>query len=171
MVIGGSYGESWTPTDWPATLDRLRQVDVKAEHFERQVARVEAERDAWEKKFEEAQEKYNVSKRELEEVRSLGLASRWKLPPPAAAAGRGRCANAFPTSLGRPADGVDLGSGEPSQLLGRSRWLGRGGNGRRFWIPFFLSLSSSMCAVIEGTLRGTFIFLFPRPGFSKAVAT
>lgn len=48
---------------------RLRQVDVKAEHFERQVARVESERDTWEKKCEEAQEKYNASKRELEEVR------------------------------------------------------------------------------------------------------
>jgi len=46
----------------------LRQVDVKAEHFERQVARIEAERDSWEKKCEEAQEKYNQSKRELEEV-------------------------------------------------------------------------------------------------------
>jgi len=32
--------------------DRLRQVDVKAEHFERQVARAEAERDVWEKKYE-----------------------------------------------------------------------------------------------------------------------
>lgn len=31
---------------------RLRQVDVKAEHFERQVQRVEAERDSWEKKYE-----------------------------------------------------------------------------------------------------------------------
>lgn len=31
---------------------RLRQVDVKAEHFERQVQRVEQERDAWEKKYE-----------------------------------------------------------------------------------------------------------------------
>ncbi len=47
---------------------RLRQVDVKAEHFERQVARVEQERDAWEKKAEEAQEKYNQSKKELDEV-------------------------------------------------------------------------------------------------------
>ena len=33
-------------------LSRLRQVDVKAEHFERQVQRIEQERDAWEKKFE-----------------------------------------------------------------------------------------------------------------------
>jgi hypothetical protein len=31
---------------------RLRQVDVKAEHFERQVQRVEQERDQWEKKYE-----------------------------------------------------------------------------------------------------------------------
>ena len=31
---------------------RLRQVDVKAEHFERQVQRVEQERDHWEKKYE-----------------------------------------------------------------------------------------------------------------------
>lgn len=31
---------------------RLRQVDVKAEHFERQVQRLEQERDAWEKKYE-----------------------------------------------------------------------------------------------------------------------
>jgi len=31
---------------------RLRQVDVKAEHFERQVQRLEQERDQWEKKYE-----------------------------------------------------------------------------------------------------------------------
>lgn len=31
---------------------RLRQVDVKAEHFERQVQRLESERDDWEKKYE-----------------------------------------------------------------------------------------------------------------------
>ena len=33
-------------------LHRLRQVDVKAEHFERQVTRIEQERDAWEQKYE-----------------------------------------------------------------------------------------------------------------------
>lgn len=33
-----------------ALMDRLRQVDVKAEHFERQVQRVEQERDDWERK-------------------------------------------------------------------------------------------------------------------------
>lgn len=31
-------------------LSRLRQVDVKAEHFERSVSRVEQERDDWERK-------------------------------------------------------------------------------------------------------------------------
>ncbi|KNZ51174.1 kinesin family member C1 protein [Puccinia sorghi] len=50
------------------TTDKLRQVDVKAEHFERQVQRIESERDSWEKKWEETQEKYIASKRELEEV-------------------------------------------------------------------------------------------------------
>ena len=35
-----------------AMCTRLRQVDVKAEHFERQVQRVEQERDMWEKKYE-----------------------------------------------------------------------------------------------------------------------
>ena len=47
---------------------RLRQVDVKAEHFERQVARIEQERDTWEAKFEEAQGKYLASKKELDEL-------------------------------------------------------------------------------------------------------
>ena len=72
---------------------RLRQVDVKAEHFERQVSRIEQERDDWERKhgvsklfsskwrsrsssmdlhltcdFQEAVEKYQQSKRELDEV-------------------------------------------------------------------------------------------------------
>jgi tropomyosin len=50
------------------TTDKLRQVDVKAEHFERQVARIEQERDNWEKKYEEAQAKYAASKAELDEV-------------------------------------------------------------------------------------------------------
>ena len=67
--------------------DRLRQVDVKAEHFERQVQRVEQERDSWEKKYEvrllfffyrthfniccglqDAQEKYKKSQAELQEL-------------------------------------------------------------------------------------------------------
>ncbi|KAI0641907.1 tropomyosin [Trametes meyenii] len=49
-------------------MDKLRQVDVKAEHFERQVTRLEQERDSWEKKYEESQEKYHKSKRELDEL-------------------------------------------------------------------------------------------------------
>lgn len=55
-------------------------MDVKAEHFERQVARIEQERDQWEAKFEEAQGKYLSSKRELEElaqqVREIAIRER-----------------------------------------------------------------------------------------------
>jgi len=50
------------------TVERLRQVDLKAEHFERQVQRLEQERDSWEKKYEEAIEKYRASKAELDEL-------------------------------------------------------------------------------------------------------
>ncbi|KAL7009829.1 tropomyosin-2 [Cystobasidiomycetes sp. EMM_F5] len=50
------------------TTDKLRQVDVKAEHFERQVTRAEQERDQWEHKFEEAQAKFLASKKELDEL-------------------------------------------------------------------------------------------------------
>ncbi|KAF8920839.1 tropomyosin [Mucidula mucida] len=50
------------------TVEKLRQVDVKAEHFERQVGRVEQERDMWEKKYEEENAKYVKSKAELEEL-------------------------------------------------------------------------------------------------------
>jgi tropomyosin len=50
------------------TMEKLRQVDVKAEHFERQVTRVEQERDQWEKKYEEAQDRYRQSKAELDEL-------------------------------------------------------------------------------------------------------
>lgn len=38
--------------DVKQATEKLRQVDVKAEHFERQVTRVEQERDSWEKKYE-----------------------------------------------------------------------------------------------------------------------
>jgi len=50
------------------TVEKLRQVDVKAEHFERQVQRVEQERDLWEKKYEEAQEKWRKSQADLAEL-------------------------------------------------------------------------------------------------------
>jgi len=55
------------------TVEKLRQVDVKAEHFERQVQRLEQERDAWEKKCEEAEDKYRRSQAELAELeRTMG---------------------------------------------------------------------------------------------------
>ncbi|KAG5642625.1 hypothetical protein DXG03_002463 [Asterophora parasitica] len=50
------------------TVDKLRQVDVKAEHFERQVQRAEQERDQWEKKYEDAVAKYNKAQQELQEL-------------------------------------------------------------------------------------------------------
>lgn len=40
------------PCNYFYLVTRLRQVDVKAEHFERQIQRVEQERDSWEKKYE-----------------------------------------------------------------------------------------------------------------------
>lgn len=55
------------------TVEKLRQVDVKAEHFERQLQRVEQERDTWEKKWEDMEAKYKNSQKELDElVRSMG---------------------------------------------------------------------------------------------------
>jgi len=50
------------------TVEKLRQVDVKAEHFERQVQRVEQERDMWEKKYEEAEEKHRKTKADLDDL-------------------------------------------------------------------------------------------------------
>lgn len=47
---------------------RLRLTDVKAEHYERKVATVEAERDSWERKYEEATEKLKASQLELEAI-------------------------------------------------------------------------------------------------------
>ncbi|KAB5594931.1 hypothetical protein CTheo_1564 [Ceratobasidium theobromae] len=71
------------------TMEKLRQVDVKAEHFERHLQKVEQERDSWEKKYEvccsahltdrnrslsqkEAMEKYKKSQKELDEL-AMGL--------------------------------------------------------------------------------------------------
>ncbi|KAG8220843.1 tropomyosin like-domain-containing protein [Butyriboletus roseoflavus] len=50
------------------TTEKLRQVDVKAEHFERQVQRAEQERDQWEQKYEEILAKYKASQAELDEL-------------------------------------------------------------------------------------------------------
>ena len=65
---------------------RLREVDVKAEHFERHAQTVEHERDQWEQKYEvsllnllvswvihhdypqEMSEKYKASKKELDDL-------------------------------------------------------------------------------------------------------
>jgi tropomyosin len=71
----------------PHRCGRLRQVDIKAEHFERQVQRVEQERDDWMKRFEvcatshfsprladclpceqEMESKYRTSKADLDEL-------------------------------------------------------------------------------------------------------
>jgi len=49
-------------------ISRLRQVDVKSEHFERKVTSLERERDALDKKVDEIQEKYLAAKAELDEV-------------------------------------------------------------------------------------------------------
>jgi tropomyosin len=51
-VLQSSGRRSDVPSqcDWLVLMDRLRQVDVKAEHFERQVTRAEQERDDWEQK-------------------------------------------------------------------------------------------------------------------------
>ncbi|RPA93993.1 hypothetical protein L873DRAFT_1846884 [Choiromyces venosus 120613-1] len=49
---------------------RLRLTDVKAEHYERKVATVEAERDALEKKYEESVELSKKAARDLEDLQS-----------------------------------------------------------------------------------------------------
>jgi len=51
-----------------ATTEKLRQVDIKAEHFERQVQRLEQEREAWDAKYEELETKYRKSKEELDQL-------------------------------------------------------------------------------------------------------
>jgi tropomyosin len=59
--------EKYARSDLWLTI-RLRQVDVKAEHFERKVTSLERERDALEKKLDEITEKYKAAKAELDEV-------------------------------------------------------------------------------------------------------
>lgn len=48
--------------------NRLRQVDVKSEHFERRVAGLETERDSIEKKYETIVEQHAATKAELDEM-------------------------------------------------------------------------------------------------------
>ena len=47
---------------------RLRLTDVKAEHYERKVATVESERDMWEKKYEECNDKFKQCQEELDKI-------------------------------------------------------------------------------------------------------
>lgn len=49
-------------------LNRLRQTDVKAGHFERKVQALENERDQWETKYEEMAMKHTSLQKELEEL-------------------------------------------------------------------------------------------------------
>ena len=49
-------------------VTRLRLTDVKAEHYERKVATVESERDAWEKKYEESHDKFKLAQEELDKI-------------------------------------------------------------------------------------------------------
>jgi len=60
--------EKYFPYLYNDLMCRLRQVDVKAEHFERKVTSLERERDELEKKLDEMTEKYKAAKAELDEV-------------------------------------------------------------------------------------------------------
>jgi len=50
------------------TVEKLRQVDVKAEHFEKQVQRIEHERDQWEQKYETEVAAHKKTKDELDKL-------------------------------------------------------------------------------------------------------
>jgi tropomyosin len=50
------------------SVTRLRSTDVKAEHFERQVTRLQEERDTIEKKLDESNMKLKESQRELDNL-------------------------------------------------------------------------------------------------------
>ena len=51
-------------------LNRLRQTDVKAGHFERKVQALEQERDQWETKYEEMSKKHASLQKELEDLQA-----------------------------------------------------------------------------------------------------
>ena len=46
----------------------MRLTDVKAEHYERKVQSLEAERDEWEKKYEEVSAKLKAAEDELTKI-------------------------------------------------------------------------------------------------------
>ena len=56
--------------DTASLFHRLRQTDVKAGHFERRVQALEAERDTWEKKYDELEQKHNATIKELEDFQA-----------------------------------------------------------------------------------------------------
>ncbi|KAG9326213.1 hypothetical protein KVV02_001097 [Mortierella alpina] len=55
-------------TNLRETTEKLRQMDIKAEHFERKVQQLEGQRDAYETKIAELTEKYDGIKKELDET-------------------------------------------------------------------------------------------------------
>jgi len=54
-------------------MQKFQQVDIKAEHFEKQVQKLEQERDAMEKKYESEAAKSKAAQKELDDlVLSMG---------------------------------------------------------------------------------------------------
>jgi len=51
----------------PWMIDRLRQTDVKAGHYERKVQALEQSNVQWEQKYEEMAKKYQDTKKELDD--------------------------------------------------------------------------------------------------------
>jgi len=49
-------------------INRLRQTDVKAGHYERKVQALETERDQWESKYEEMAQKHAALEKDLHEL-------------------------------------------------------------------------------------------------------
>lgn len=50
------------------TTAKLRETDIKAEQLERKVASLEAEKDEWERKFEDLTTQHSAAKAELDEI-------------------------------------------------------------------------------------------------------
>ena len=57
---------SWQPAN--QNVDRLRQTDVKAGHYERKVQATEQEKDQWETKYEEESKKHEALKKEMHDL-------------------------------------------------------------------------------------------------------
>ncbi len=50
-------------------LNRLRQTDIKAGHYERKVQALQSEVENWEKKYEELDHRFKTSQKELEDFK------------------------------------------------------------------------------------------------------